>query len=277
MALTCLHTKITVDAMKNLGFTSSAGQRAGLANAAVDDKQGNSSAETNLHAMRGPGQPDFECRQAVAKLIADGKKEISDAVVSAAQVNASDQKKADTIYELALRRLGETLHTLQDLSFHKYEPWPFRGIADAFLSDPNYMICHAIRDLGFVSVSNTIDVDVSWRIGQQVYVGVKGFHHPTNHFFDVPSGGQPPEIPGWGGMFTITFGGAPGSVQVRDPFRDSRGTAENPYTSMLSSGRADLSRAEDDTEKFIKTIQNDVEFKPDGAGAWASFLRYQSK
>lgn len=270
MGLTCLHSRMTVDAMKQLGFTESAAQLAGSANAAVDEKQGNSSGETNLHAMCGLGQPEYDCRKAVAKIIADGRQETADAVVS-------------RDYKLALRRLGETLHTIQDSAFHKYEPWPFRGISDAFLNAPNYMICHAIRDLGVVSVTNTVDVDVSWRISHQVYVGVKGFYHPSNDYFSPipPIGGQPPAIPGFGGMFTITFGAAPGSVQVRDPFPDSRGAVGSPYSSMMSSGREDLSRAEDATEDFINKIQKDVEARPaDGAlpagtELWKMFLRFR--
>jgi hypothetical protein len=242
---------MTVDALRAADFPDRAAQVAGAANAAVDDKQGNSSGETNLHAMCGLGQPDFDCRKGVAKVIADGKQDIIDAIV-----------KRD--YKLALRRIGETLHTVQDLAFHKYEPWPFRGISDAFLNDPNYMICHAIRDLGLVAVSNVVDVSVSWRVSQQVYVGVTGFYHPANnYFFRVPGpGAGPPTIPGFGGLFTINIGAAPNSVQVRNPFQDSRGATETQYSSMLSSGRADLTRAEDETKKFIGQIQTDVEAKP---------------
>jgi hypothetical protein len=144
------------------------------------------------------------------------------------------------------------------------------------------MICHAIRDLGLVSVSHTIDIDVSWRIGQQVYLGVKGFYHPsTNYFAPIPEPvGRTPEIPGYGGMFTITFGAAPGSVQVRDPFPDSRGAVDNPYSSMLSSGRADFSRAEDDTADFIQKVHTDVEAVnadgklPPGTQLWQMFLQF---
>ena len=269
MGLTCLHSRMTVSAMKDLGFDERAAQLAGAANAAVDDKQSNSSEEANLHAMCGLGQPEYDCRKAVAKIIADGKQESADAV-------------AAREYKLALRRMGETLHTIQDLAFHKYEPWPFRGIGDAILNAPNYMLCHAVRDLGLVSVTNTIDVDVSWRVGHQVYVGVKGFYHPSNDYFSPipPIGGQPPEIPGFGGMFTITFGAAPGSVRVPNPYPDSRGAVEGPYTSMMSSGREDLSRAEDATEDFIKNVRKGVEAKPAdgtlpaGTELWNLFVRF---
>jgi hypothetical protein len=260
---------MTVTAMKDAGFREGAAQLAGSANAAVDEKQGNSNADANLHAMCGLGQPEFECRKAVVKIIADGKKESADAVISGD-------------YKLALRRMGETLHTIQDMAFHKFEPWPFTGIGDAILNAPNYMFCHLIRDLGIVSVYNTIDVDVSWRVGSQVYLGVKGFYHPSNNYLAPipPIGGQAPEIPGFGGMFTITIGAAPGSVHVRDPYPDSRGAVEGPYSSVMSSGRADLTRAEDATEDFINNVRKDVQARPadgklpPGAERWASFVQY---
>ena len=270
MGLTCLHSRMTATTLKDHGFNATAAQFAGAANAAVDDKQGNSSDETNLHAMCGLGQPEYDCRKAVAKIMADGRQEAADAVL------ARD-------FKLALRRMGETLHTIQDLAFHKYEPWPFKGISDAFLNAPNYMICHAIRDLGLVSVTNTVDVDVSWRVSNQVYLGVRGFYHPSNNYFaPIPGpGADPPAIPGFGGMFTITIGAAPGSVQVRNPFQDSRGAVDNPYSSMISSGRADLTRAEDATEDFVKKVQSDVESRPQDPGLpsgieiWKTFLQYR--
>ena len=133
MGLTCLHNRMTVNAMKDAGFNESAAKAAGLANAAVDEKQGNSRAESNLHAMCGLGQPEYDCRNAVAKIIADGKQESAEAA-------------ATGDYKLALRRMGETLHTIQDMAFHKFEPWPFAGIGDAILNAPNYMFCHLIRE-----------------------------------------------------------------------------------------------------------------------------------
>lgn len=270
MGLTCLHSWMTVKKMKDQGFNEAAAKFAGSSNAAVDDKQGNTSKESNLHAMCGLGQSDNDCRSAVAKIIADGKKESADRV-------AAEQ------YKLALQCMGETLHTIQDLAFHKYEPWPYAGIGDAILNNPNYMFCHAVRDLGVVSVTNVVDVDVSWRVANQVYVGVRGFYHPSNNYFAPlpPIGGQPPEIAGFGGLFTITIGGAPGSVRVPNPYPDSRGAIGGPYSSMMSSGRADLTRAEDDTENFIRTIQKDVESRPAvgthpaGTDLWQSFLGFR--
>jgi hypothetical protein len=260
---------MTVTAMKDLGFKPATAQLAGAANAAVDDKQGNSSAQANLHAMCGFGQPEYECRKAVAKIIADGKQESADAI-------------ADGDYKLAIRRMGETLHTIQDMAFHKFEPWPYAGIGDAILNAPEYMFCHLIRDLGVVSVSNAVDVEVSWRVGHQVYVGVKGFYHPSNDYFAPipPIGGSAPEIPGFGGLFTITIGAAPGSVHVRDPYPDSRGAIGGPWSSMMSSGREDLTRAEDATEEFINNVRKDVQARlsntkfASGADMWDSFVKF---
>ena len=270
MGLTCLHNKMTVDAFKKAGFTLGAAQLAGLANAAVDEKQGNSSEQANLHAMCGLGQGEQDCLRKVQKIITDGKQE------AAAAIASQD-------FKLALRRMGETLHTIQDMAFHKFEPWPFAGIGEAVLNAPNYMFCHLIRDLGAVSVHGALDVDVSWRIGSQVYLGVRGFYHPSNNYFAPipPLGGQPPEIPGFGGLLTITIGAPPGSVHIRNPYPDSRGSVEGLYSSMMSSGRADLTRAEDETDDFISKIQKDVEARPAddplpaGTELWKLFLQFR--
>lgn len=286
MGLTCLHKRMTVSVMKRLGFSDRAAQIAGDANARVDDKQGNSARETNLHAMCGLGQRDADCRTAIAKIIHDGQQDVVDGIASVAgKIPAdpqptpiaagpsSDIQAVQSAFLKAYERIGETLHTVQDLCFHKYEPWPFHGVGEAFLQDPNYMICHAIRDLGVVSVTNALDVDVNWRISEELYVGVKGFVHPANNYLAPSPWGRPPEFAGSGGMLTITFGAAPGSVQPKDYFPDSRGARETKYSSMMSSGRADLSRAEDDTEKFIDAIRRDVEAQPDGTVSWNWFLQ----
>ena len=78
--------------------------------------------------------------------------------------------------------------------------------------------------------------------GQQVYAGVKASYHPsTDYFSPIPPIGAP-EIPRFGGMSTMTIGAAPGSLGTRDPHPDSRGAVEGPYSSMMSSGRKDLTQ-----------------------------------
>src|SRR5262249_51787612 len=63
-------------------------------------------------------------------------------------------------YKDALERMGAALHTVQDREYHYFEPWPFTGIADAFLHatrgddyglQPDYMFSHGLRDVGYVN------------------------------------------------------------------------------------------------------------------------------
>jgi len=82
MALIPLHKAITKEVLQAAGFSQSAAERAAMANARVDDKQGNDAAEANLHAMLGyvpdqlgtlaPGrrlQTEQEAKQAVDALL----------------------------------------------------------------------------------------------------------------------------------------------------------------------------------------------------------------
>jgi hypothetical protein len=77
MAIVPVHKRITETVLKEQGFSPRAIEAAAAANAAVDEKQGNAAAETNLHAMRGFAderlQSEAEARQAVARLLEDAK------------------------------------------------------------------------------------------------------------------------------------------------------------------------------------------------------------
>ena len=75
MAVPSLHAKITVEVLTELGFGAPGRRLASEANMAVDDRQGDTANETNLHAMRSfkwtgsMMQTVEEAQTAVAKLL----------------------------------------------------------------------------------------------------------------------------------------------------------------------------------------------------------------
>jgi hypothetical protein len=296
MGIPCLHKGITTAIMERSNFVPAARDLASDANAAVDEKQGNGAKETNLHAMCGfvdvldpiihkPMQllqTEEQCRGAVDALLDTAKSEIVEAV-----------GRGD--YRTGLKRLGEALHTIQDRAFHNYEPWPYAGLADAVLTDPNYMVCHAIRDLGLnvggvgIGISRLdvwelnagrFDVEVSARIGSRVYLGCRAFNHGSAaELWQTPgmrNGGAGPL--GVGGMLTLTFGAPPGSVSPPEP-PGAVPLVPNgrPTWSMATGGPAAQARAEDSSAEFILELQRQLNGMPGGAKAWSSFVNFRGE
>jgi hypothetical protein len=155
MAIVPIHRLITRDVLEECGFQSGALTRTADANAKVDEKQGRAADEANLHAMRGyvdgiRMQTRAEAERKVAELLEAARREVIEAL------GARD-------YARAMTRLGEAHHTTQDREYHQFEPWPFSGIGDALFDAPagaryglrpDYLMCHAARDLSFVSGLN---------------------------------------------------------------------------------------------------------------------------
>jgi len=295
MGIPCLHKGITVAVMGRYDFVPAARDLAADANAAVDEKQGNSAADTNLHAMCGfvdvldpilrkPMQllqNEEQCRAAVGNLLTDLKNEIVGAVL------AGDLRTG-------LGRLGEALHTIQDRAFHNYEPWPYQGLAGAVMADPNYMLCHAIRDLGVnlggvgIGISRLdvwelnagkFDLEVSARIGSRAYLGGRVFNHGSGaDLWQTPgvrNGGAGPL--GMGGMLTLTFGAAPGSVSPPEPGSVPLVPPGRPSWGMATSGPAAQARAEDASADFIQDIQRELNGHPGGAKAWNAFVSFRGE
>ena len=163
MGLTSLHGQLTVSVLRESGFSTAAADFAAEANEAVDamENQGNDASLANLHAMRGflgPGggalsmrgrrmQTEDEARAAVAALLQAAHDECLDAVRAGRD-------------STALSKMGAALHTVQDAEYHRFEPWPYKGIDDALLNGasgaayglaPDYMFCHVQRDAGYVN------------------------------------------------------------------------------------------------------------------------------
>lgn len=294
MGIPCLHKGITAVVMERFQFVPGARDLAADANAAVDEKQGNSATETNLHAMCGfvdvldPVlrkhmqilQNEEQCRAGVTGVLTTAKAGIRQAVL------AGDHRTG-------LRRLGEALHTIQDRAFHNYEPWPYQGLAGAVLTDPNYMLCHAVRDLGVnlggvgIGISRLdiwelpagrFDVELSARIGARVYLGGRVFNNGTAT--GSPPGRNAGVGPlGVGGMLTLTFGAPPGSLSPPDRFSSSVPLVPNgsPTWSMATSGPAAQARAEDASADLIQELQRDLNSTPGGAKAWNAFVSFRGE
>lgn len=274
MAIPCLHKSITRAALEAAGFNEASRARAAEANAEVDDKQGNSASQANLHAMCGyvqgldpfglpvsEMQDGTECRAAVKALIEEARADIVRSVTDEPNFN------------VALKRLGQILHTIQDRAFHDFEPWPHAGIADAFKNDFNYMTCHAIRDLGAVSRLNLtqvhrgrFDVEITKRVGRDVFLSARAFADFGRNQIPGPEGR---DFAGSGGMLSITFGAAPGSVRLPD---SGGPLQEPPVWSLAMNGPAARTRAEDDSAEFVESAKREVLKTRDGHKRWATFL-----
>jgi hypothetical protein len=224
-----------------------------------------------------------QCQGSVTALLKAAKSEVSQAAL------AGD-------YRTGLRRLGEALHTIQDQAFHNYEPWPYQGLAGAVTADPNYMLCHAIRDLGVnlggvgIGISRLdvwelyagrFDVEVSARLGSRVYLGGRIFNHGTAaELWQTPgmrNGGAGPL--GVGGMLTLTFGAPPGSVIPPERFSSSVPLVPNgrPTWAMATSGPAAQARAEDASTDFIRDVQRELSGTPGGIKAWNGFVSFRGE
>jgi hypothetical protein len=292
MGIPCLHKGITTAVMERFHFVQPARELAAEANAAVDEKQGNSADETNLHAMCGyitvldavlrkpmlVLQTEEQCHDSVRRLLLAAKGEISTQVIAGN-------------YRTALQQLGAALHTIQDRAFHNYEPWPYHGLAGAVLTDPNYMLCHAIRDLGIylggvgIGISRLdvwdlpagrFDVELSARIGGRVFLGGRVFVNPsTPDAWQMPAGRDGSVGPlGVGGMLTLTFGAAPGSLSTRERYPGSVPLVPNGKAtwSMATSGPAAQARAEDASNEFIAEVQRELSLAAGGGLAWSAFV-----
>jgi hypothetical protein len=297
MGLPTLHQGITTAVMERFQFSPQGRELAAQANAAVDEKQGNLAKETNLHAMCGfvdvldpvlrkPMQilqNEEQCRASVNQLLVAAKTEICQAVL------AKDLRTG-------LRRLGEALHTIQDRAFHNYEPWPYRGLVDAVVTDPNYMMCHAVRDLGVnlggvgIGISRMdiwelpagrFDFELSARIGGRVFLGGRVFSHASApEFWQSPLGRDGTVGPlGTGGMLTLTIGAPPGSAPPPDRSSSSVPLVPNgrPTWSMATSGPAAQARAEDSTADFIREVELELKRAPAGAQAWNAFVNFRGE
>lgn len=283
MALIPLHKAITREVLRAAGFSDRAADRAATANAKVDEKQGNDASEANLHAMLGyvtdrvaglSGrrlQTEREAKQAVEALLTARAEQAASAVLQSEFLQALDL-------------LGAALHTVQDRAFHGFEPWPHAGIADAIKEDPNYMFAHGVRDLGGVSQldvrtrNGSLGVAAAWtfQLGDNVYLTAQGFTNPQVQSARDPrplGGAGADGFQGTGGVLSLSFGAAPGSL----PSRGSGGPGGGPAsadTSIVTQGPAARAAARIGSQTFVKDLSTRVSSKPDGNQAWSRFLQF---
>jgi len=286
MAIKCVHAAMTKDAMKEFGFREAAYDVAADKNELVDKKQGKIAEEANLHAMRGIAaekplmsfsstaglQSEADAREAVAKIINDGRNDIVRAVL-----------QGD--YAEALKRMGETLHTVQDRAFHNFEPWLYNALFDSIIKAPNYMICHGIRDLSVVSdivigpMGQRREIELSRRVADDVYVGVRIFDNARaiNPYLSPTTHGPQwnDSFLGTGALFSLTFGAAPGSLpRPGSPLSEAGPSGEGALWQTTMRGVAMRTRAEDDSKEFIRSIEKALGSLPQGAESWAAFVSW---
>ena len=279
MAIVPLHKSVTRRMMQRFGFNGTACDIAAAANARVDEKQGNSASEANLHAMCGYAittgsatgganpllapniriQSEQECRAAVRRLLDDAKRNIVDGILAGR-------------YRWGLARLGAALHTVQDRAFHRFEPWPHAGIGTAILTDFNYMVMHGVRDLGHISRLGLtgrpggrlgFELEANTRIGDRAWLGARGFTGRSSEGFT-----------GRGGMLTLTFGAPPGSAP--DASSGSTGGTQTSLQRAMRHGPRALAEAEDATTQFIREVRVAYQRRRHVHGFdrhWSAFLR----
>jgi hypothetical protein len=200
-------------------------------------------------------QTKEEAEKAVSALLSQAKAEIVKSVL---------QKK----YTEAITRLGEALHTVQDRVFHHFEPWPYKDIPDSLMKSPSYMMCHALRDMGYISkvgaTEHQFALGVAMRVSPQGYVGAD-FFGPTGSQASMSG------FRGWGGLLTYSYGAAPGSVRQPDRGSGEARNSEELIESCLDTeGVGDKAKATDDSKAFVKEIEQDVE--AEDSKKWQDFI-----
>ena len=115
-----------------------------MANARVDDKQGNDASEANLHAMIGYVSDQLGHLPPGRRLQTEGEAKQEVEALLTANVEKTVTAVLQSQFLQALDLLGAALHTVQDRAFHSFEPWPHAGIADGIKNDPNYMFAHGV-------------------------------------------------------------------------------------------------------------------------------------
>ena len=326
MAIVGIHKAITKSVLQNFGFVPTAVDIAVNANAAVDSKQGDDAAQTNLHAMRGfffapdpafgklrvtvaPKQPTglLSMRKPgggiplgraghreASPAIKLGRLELSpDPFTLAMSQNyrlQTEPEARDAVnqilelaksyvvrtillqqYRTALTRLGEALHTVQDRDFHHFEPWLFKDIPDSLRWSPSYMMCHALRDTGYISKiavdENQFALGLATRASPEAYLGAELFAPIADQR------GMSKGFRGYGTLVTLTLGTAPGSLRqpVSAPSTDQVGADTMPRSCLATESVADDAQATDDSEAFVREIQQEVEAR-NVTEAWDNFV-----
>ena len=277
------HAAITQEVLHEFGFSPVARAIAAEADVRVDDYQGNSSCETNLHAMAGmttytdrilfrPAvkiQSPEETANAVAKQLEFMKEQTVKAIASR-QANA-------------LVLLGQALHTVQDRAYHNFEPWPYSGIADSILRNPYYMFGHGVRDLSCVDLeldNSGVAINLMWQPLTDVYVGVEGSYGSPLDVRSDPTG----RPAGFTGMFTLKLGAPPGSVRPskRASAAQSRGSdrydsTDYPVLQMAASGPAAYKAAVNATHEYLSELRAEVLKAENGSQLWTEFINNQLK
>jgi hypothetical protein len=281
MALAFLHARITQIVLEEMGFSARARDVAAHANERVDDRQGNSPSEANLHAMRGVDaarrqQTREQAEAEVERLLQTAKNEILN-VISGRTNTIPTFSGPVRDHGLALGMLGRALHTVQDREYHHFEPWSYASIPDALLADPNYMICHGLRDTSFVTGMGY----------QPRYQAGEGWSHRVGGEFTVPSsqsllphlslggemtiGPRGSAVSEWAVGATLTWGAVPGEVRplsARPSFGLPGGISNYQICRDFDPGPRAWLNAVARSRGFVEGI------KTAAGGDWSGFVAY---
>ena len=121
MAIVPQHKNITKKILEEFKFSTDACSRAAIANAKVDEKQGDTPEDTHLHAMLGmvPGPtvklvPE-DRNQGIAQINALIEKSRLDIILAIKQiVEISDKERKRSYANSITNKIGTALHTVQD-------------------------------------------------------------------------------------------------------------------------------------------------------------------
>lgn len=280
MAIGPLHRELTLIVLEEAGFSPRARAVAAEANVMVDTRQGNTTSETNLHAMLGFDsanrmQTAEQAREAVRNLLDRARSEIVNILATGAAA-ASRASGIDPDYHQALVILGRALHTVQDCIYHRFEPWPYRSIPDSLVSDPNYMICHAATDLSFVSglgYQPRFMPGQGWshRVGAEITIPSSQALIPHFSFGGEVTAGPGGGVSGWGAGVTLSWGAMPGEIRPqssRASFGGPEGITDFQMCGEASLGPRTWLNALRDSSRFVEETRT-------AAGAnWRRFLAY---
>jgi hypothetical protein len=285
MAIIPLHKAITKEVLRAAGFSERAAERAAIANARVDEKQGNDASEANLHAMLGYVSDQLGNLPAGPRLQTEKEAKQQVEALLTAKADRMVTAVLQTDFLQALDLLGAALHTVQDRAFHGFEPWPYAGITDAIRNDPNYMFAHGVRDLGGVSRLDVrtrnggVGIAAAWtfQLSDHAYLSAQGFTNPqarSSARDSRPLGSPGGDVfEGTGGLLTLSFGAAPGSLPTRGSGQPGTEQA-SANMSIVTQGPAARAAAKIGSQAFVEDVSNRISSKPNGNQAWSRFLQF---
>lgn len=296
MAIVPWHKNMTEKILEEFNFSTDACSRAAIANAKVDEKQGNTPQDTHLHAMLGmvPGHtvrlvPE-DRDQGVAQINALIEKSKQDIILAIKQIVIINDKQKKRYYSNTItNKLGAALHTVQDREFHGFEVWRYDGMCSALLNDSLGLVLHGVHDLGMVDLTIDSGSNKQGRVGVSVDIGVAPTHWMAENdiYFEARAsyqqgGGEPDDLTA---LLGLRFGGGGPTRMTRTSYSVGPINTVSNSGSLLSlkglnvqgsksSGSVNnvLARAEQASRNFVNKIMSETLRAPPKAQPWAEYI-----